>query len=532
MTRTDDLHLDPAAAEVGGGRAAAEEASSVLHPIGPAAFREGPEPPFMADLNLGAVVDSILAGRGEYALRPLFHQPLADADAVEFRHEVFRDLEMDAVRAPVGAFAHEMRRVRRCLGMVRTQRYPVERQRWLLDAAALYCAAVPAFVDALAAAPLRSRGLSCTRERLSAYVASESFRSLCGDVDLVGAGLGEVRYTVLIDGARVTVGRYDGEADHTADVEATFARFREAPSSDHLVKVADSGAMDHIEARIAERVARLFPDEFCALAGFWERHRDLVDVRVSTFDREIQFYLAVLEHVDRLARSGIACCYPAVSTDPEVISAEAAVDVALVLRASADGDRVVANDFSLRGPERVLVVTGPNQGGKTTFARMVGQLHHLASLGMPVAARDATLLLTDRILTHFPRAEHVSSLRGRLDDELLRIRTVLDEATARSLIVINEIFGSTTLDDARTLGARILSRIDAIGCAAVCVTFVDELSRLGPATVSMVASVAADDPSTRTYRIARAPADGRAYALAIADKYGLSHEALRSRITP
>lgn len=487
-------------------------------------------PPYFPDLNLDQVIGAVLAGREEYDLTPLFATPVQDVATVVYRQQAFRDLDGTDLFGDVRAFADSMRAARRYLAEAAKSAYAHQSERWLLDASVIYCGAVTRLAADLARTAPASPAFQAIGEHLSRLVESDGFRTLVHDAGEAKRVLAGVRYCVHVKGDVVQVSTFDGQDDLSAEVVQTFRRFAqdEAPFPRKLP--AEGSGMDKVEARILELVARLHPAAFARLDAFAVRHQAFLDEVVVTFDREVQFYVAYLEHAETFRAAGLPFCYPDVSEDTKEVRARQGYDLALAGQLLTGQAAVVTNDFDLRNPERTMVVTGPNQGGKTTFARMFGQLHHLASIGCPVPASEARLLLFDRIFTHFERQEDLRTHSGKLQEELVRIHAILQQATPRSIIVLNEIFTSTTVEDAVLLGSRVLERVVALDCLCVCVTFVDEWSTLDPTIVSMVSSIDPGDPAVRTFQVIRRPADGLAYAATLAERYGLTYERMKERI--
>ncbi len=486
---------------------------------------------FLVDLHLDQIVAALTKGREEYHLEPFYHLPLSTTAAIEYRQSVMQDLESAALLDSVKALAQRMRAVRGHLAHASEKLYyKYQKESWLLDAVEIYCDAVMDFSSALSSATLESRGFGDFREYLAAYVASDGFTSLLAETKTLKADLAEVRYCILIKGDRVTVRNYELEPDYSGIVEATFEKFKQGAVKDYLVRYSDRGDMNHIEALILEFVARLFPDVFSRLDDYSTRNTGFLDDALVAFDREVQFYLAFFEVTAKLKQAGLKFCYPRISTTSKEVYDYEGFDLAPARKLVDENSAVVPINFHLKGRERIMVVTGPNQGGKTTFARTFGQLHYLARIGLPVPGREARLFLYDNLFTHFEREEDIHNLRGKLQDDLVRIHQILDRMTSNSIVVMNEIFTSTTLRDAIFLSKKVMEAIAELDLLCVWVTFVEEMASYGEQSVSMASTIVPGNPTLRTFKILRKPADGLSYAMSIAERHGLTYEALMERI--
>ena len=496
--------------------------------------RQSAAPDCFKDLNLDRIFDAVLGGKKEFELENFFFTPLRDPEIVLYRQAVMRDLENAELRVLLTGFSGTVYDIGKYMNTIRAllTSEDVRHNNYLmrghmLDYADRYCSAVFGLMKGLAKLTPRSDGISRFLKYLFSYGESESFSEFCNRVKRLREGFSGVEYNMLIKNGTIRVRRYEGQSNHAEQILKSFEKFRQGSVKDYRRKLSDEPYAVHVEAAVLDMVAGLYKDIFADLRDFCLQYFYFDDETILRFSREIQFYLSWLEFIAPLRETGLPFCYPGLCRTAEHIYSFDGFDLLLARMAC---EKTVTNDFVLNAPEHIIVVTGPNQGGKTTFARAFGQIHYLALLGLCVPGSEASVYLFDNILTHFGRQEDLSMLSGRLRDDLVRLRALFDRATKKSVIIVNEIFSSTTLSDALTLGRHMLDKFAALGAVVVAVTFLDELATNGPETVSMMSTVREDNPLERTFKIIRKPPDGLAHAIHIAEKHGLTYKQLCGRL--
>ncbi len=155
---------------------------------------------------------------------------------------------------------------------------------------------------------------------------------------------------------------------------------------------------------------------------------------------ELAFYVCGIDLYDRLSALGEPVCFP------EVVGSalrehrfNALYDVCLALKM---GKKVVSNTMDAGG-SRLMLVTGANQGGKSSFLRSIGLAQLMMQCGMFVGAEAFSANLCDGLYTHYKREEDTTMESGKFDEELKRMRAIVDDISPNAMVLFNESFAST-----------------------------------------------------------------------------------------
>jgi DNA mismatch repair ATPase MutS len=185
-----------------------------------------------------------------------------------------------------------------------------------------------------------------------------------------------------------------------------------------------------------------------------------VDHIHSFFDMlrtELAFYIACLNLNDRLADLGAPTCLP--DARPQGARATSATELYDLALALGMGRRIVGNTVDA-GATDLIVVTGANRGGKTTFLRSLGQAQILMQAGMLVPAEAFAADVARGIFTHFKREEDASMSSGKLDEELSRMSGIIDQLVPDALVLFNEAFAATNEREGSEIARQVTEALE------------------------------------------------------------------------
>ena len=252
---------------------------------------------------------------------------------------------------------------------------------------------------------------------------------------------------------------------------------------------------------------------------------DHIEHFFSHLNAELSFYLACANLRARLANIRL----PVVLPQPQrpgsgTLQASGLQDVGLAMRT---GGPVVGNDFDADG-KGLVVITGANSGGKSTFLRSLGQAQVMMEAGMFVVAHGYRAAVSRGVYSHFVREEDSSMRSGRLDEELARMSQMINVTRPGSVLLLNESFSATNEQEGSEIARQVVHALVDRGVTVAYVThlydFAESVARTR-ADSTLFLRAERDDEGHRPYKLTVGPPLPTSFGADIYERIGGWHSA-------
>lgn len=314
----------------------------------------------------------------------------------------------------------------------------------------------------------------------------------------------------------------------------------------HTRYMGDSKDPNEIDRKLFEELERVTSDYIGRLAHALDDYSCISYREIAAIDEQLSFLDKAAALVETAKSRDIAMCRPVIlPMESRELHLKNAFDVSFFRSAAAadhtkkGSELVVGNDIDMDDSARFWLLSGANNGGKTTFVRAVGICQLFAQCGIYVPAAECSISPVDFIYTHFPKEEEVGINSSRFTEEVKDLKKIADTISENSLLLMNESIQSTTPKECLDIAGEFVRIFTMLGARGVFATHLAELAlrmddiNSDPDNASKVDSlVACVESSTgeRLYKIRRGMPGETSYASVIFDKFGISADEIRKKL--
>ncbi|MGN0165674.1 MAG: hypothetical protein ACI39R_05780 [Lachnospiraceae bacterium] len=323
----------------------------------------------------------------------------------------------------------------------------------------------------------------------------------------------------------LTTGHLDGlkaERYFIEHMEVTEFKVRKKPKTGALAKVkaiTDSIINPDIKELKSETLvadAALLQNAACDyILSFYEEFMKTTGIALKNLKLSSAFYLGTIRLYNQFKRFDVPLCFPEVCERKDIYFEDLCETCLCIYQRK----RPVGNSVCGDG-KQIILVTGANQGGKSTFLRSIGIAQVFMQAGMFVTAESFKSGLYQNIFTHFTRREDSTMNSGRLDEELKRMSQIITKLTPDSMMLLNESFATTTEKEGSVIAEELTEAVLKTEVRMFCVTHLLEYAHScydKKHNSVLFLSAERRPDGTRSYKMVETPPSDTSYGLDLYD---------------
>ncbi len=500
------------------------------------------------DLSLHLLVEHLTASKDEQRqLLELLRTVPTDAAIIRYRQEIYADLksfselseELYKILDEMQFYLHDER------GTDFDEKTIWELVNYLRGLQN-YVHSITAMQEILHGKTFASAGMQKLTSYIDAIYNDSGFAELTEDLKPLSAGIDQIHSLTLgvnldenlqpVKAGILCLNKFDFRERGLLEKFLTHHRTRN-PSDKELspysivTHTESIGRPSPLMNNLTEIIEQMLPSVTKKLKRELKKYTDFSGLALAKLRSELLFYLRFLQMENRIRSLGMPCCVPQISEDETTLTQFYNIRLALL----PNPTEIVCNDFHFNRDNTVLILTGPNRGGKTILTQAIGLTMLLFQHGVFAPCESGQIRICDGIFTHFPADENQTVTLGRLGEEAERFSQIWHNATSDSLLLMNESFASTSHSESLYIAEDVLKSLCCLGARTCFNTHMHELAehpeRLqSDSAVCGAASVIMGKRDGKdAFHIRYEKPNGKSYAHEIAQKYGITFEQLSKR---